>query len=612
MADYFAVLNRTLSGFSDPKPALRDKLYERARGTIRKQLDMRRPTLDDSAIDAEMAQLEEAIVRLEEGYRANEAAVGEMPPEPANAEVPVFDRSQPDPQPVAEAGTGPAPADVPIFDPAAANIPAGDDYEPQPVETSPAETQADYPQTIVDPVNPEATSYAGLPEEQIRQDLSLSEVTSSAAGSSDPDERHGADKAASPAPFSAPAPDPAADETLDGWASEFLSSQPATATSASATDGETPLAASEIPVFDPPAPTPEPMPESAAPPPPPAELPPVDSEESLSIPAAPAAEPPKARPAKRPKLVRTGSSLPTTKIIAGLVALLIVLLLIAFFALPALKPLRNSTIETLGLSGVLGSVLDLDDPARPTPVKTITITPQDDEPAPAPEPKSEDRLGEDGSQQSAPTPPAAGGLSAPEGDNPAINALPALAPGQSNAILYEEGSRGNSNDNTLNPGTISWTLGSESVADGLPEEPVISGRMDIPSRDLVLLLSIKRNVDEALPASHVIELVFATPDDFPGGAIANINRFVLKESEQSRGDNLVGVPARIDDGIFLIALNNLEEARTRNVNLLRTRSWIDIPLEYRTGRRALVTLEKGETGQKIFADAFSAWDGLSG
>ncbi|NKB50878.1 MAG: hypothetical protein GKR97_01420 [Rhizobiaceae bacterium] len=85
---------------------------------------------------------------------------------------------------------------------------------------------------------------------------------------------------------------------------------------------------------------------------------------------------------------------------------------------------------------------------------------------------------------------------------------------------------------------------------------------------------------------------------------------MLKQSEQGRGEGLVGVPARIADGIFLIALNNLEQARTKNESLLKSRDWIDIPLQYRTGRRALMTIEKGVPGTKVFDEVFEAWSKL--
>ena len=82
----------------------------------------------------------------------------------------------------------------------------------------------------------------------------------------------------------------------------------------------------------------------------------------------------------------------------------------------------------------------------------------------------------------------------------------------------------------------------------------------------------------------------------------------MKSNEQARGEGLVAVPAKIDTGYFLIALNNLEQAEETNRKLLLDSEWIDIPLGYTSGRRALVTLEKGAIGDKVFNDAFADWD----
>ncbi len=173
-------------------------------------------------------------------------------------------------------------------------------------------------------------------------------------------------------------------------------------------------------------------------------------------------------------------------------------------------------------------------------------------------------------------------------------------------FLYEEGSsRGK---NTVDVGSVVWSVVQEAPGDNLPLEPAIRAKVEIGSRGLVLLVTIKRNADAALPASHLIELVFSVPDDFVGGTIDKVQRFVFKESEEARGEALVGVPATIADGIFLIALNNLPQAVERNTVLMKGREWIDIPLGYRTGRRALITLEKGVPGERVFEQVFAAWE----
>ncbi len=94
----------------------------------------------------------------------------------------------------------------------------------------------------------------------------------------------------------------------------------------------------------------------------------------------------------------------------------------------------------------------------------------------------------------------------------------------------------------------------------------------------------------------MIEFVFSLPESFEGGAIDGVQRVSMKRTEQDRGDPLIAVPAKITDDFHMIALNDFAEAVSNNTELLRSRSWIDIPITYRNGRRALLTLEKGQGG----------------
>lgn len=174
------------------------------------------------------------------------------------------------------------------------------------------------------------------------------------------------------------------------------------------------------------------------------------------------------------------------------------------------------------------------------------------------------------------------------------------------AYLYEEGSAGAGASRTN--AAITWAIKRESIADGLPPESVIVGAMDVPERNLSVDIEIKRNVDEAVSASHLIEMRFSVPEGFSGGGIDNIARFVMKSTEEARGEPLVAVPVKVSDGFFLIALDNLQQAVSVNTQLLTDSLWIDIPISYSTGKRALITLEKGGTGEQVFRDAFKDWE----
>ncbi|MEL7428878.1 MAG: hypothetical protein AAFN43_02650 [Pseudomonadota bacterium] len=173
------------------------------------------------------------------------------------------------------------------------------------------------------------------------------------------------------------------------------------------------------------------------------------------------------------------------------------------------------------------------------------------------------------------------------------------------AYLYEEGSAGAGATRTN--AAIAWSLKRESISDGLPPEQVIVGTMEVPEKDLSMQMELKRNVDASISASHIIELRFTVPEGFTGSGIDNISRFVMKATEEARGEPLVAVPVKVSEGFFLIALDNLKQAVDVNTQLLLDSAWIDIPISYSTGKRALVTLEKGGTGDQVFRAAFQDW-----
>ncbi|MEQ1943860.1 caspase family protein [Mesorhizobium sp. VNQ89] len=175
------------------------------------------------------------------------------------------------------------------------------------------------------------------------------------------------------------------------------------------------------------------------------------------------------------------------------------------------------------------------------------------------------------------------------------------------AIMYEE--RTNSVDGTATPGAAIWSEIQESPGGDNPPEPAIRAEVTIPGKDVQLRLTIKRNADKTLPTSHIIEMMFITPDGFAGGGIDNILRIAMKNAEQEAGQPLVGIPAKIADGFFLVALNDNEAEIDANMALLRDRSWIDIPVVYNTGRRALITIEKGTAGSEIVTAALDRWNG---
>ncbi|MBO3761968.1 hypothetical protein [Ciceribacter sp. L1K22] len=189
---------------------------------------------------------------------------------------------------------------------------------------------------------------------------------------------------------------------------------------------------------------------------------------------------------------------------------------------------------------------------------------------------------------------------------PPVEAGASTAAGE-RAIVYEE-RIGQATPTAVN-GRIEWSVSREIGPSGKPE-PAVQGKLIVPENGLSALITFKLNTDSSLPASHLIEVVFSVPPTFEGGAIEDVQRVAMKRTEQDRGDPLVAVAAKITDDTFLIALNDFQDVVARNLELLRTRNWIDIPVTYRNGRRALLTIDKGATGAAAFENVIKEWAAL--
>ena len=93
--------------------------------------------------------------------------------------------------------------------------------------------------------------------------------------------------------------------------------------------------------------------------------------------------------------------------------------------------------------------------------------------------------------------------------------------------------------------------------------------------------------------------------------LAGLARIALtpKEVERLAGELAViaDAVAKVSDSLFWLALSGLDQDVSRNIQLLKERPWIDIPIRYGNRRRAILTFEKGAPGERAFNDAFAAW-----
>ena len=179
-----------------------------------------------------------------------------------------------------------------------------------------------------------------------------------------------------------------------------------------------------------------------------------------------------------------------------------------------------------------------------------------------------------------------------------------IAPVAQRVVLYDEDPSTPQGKQYV--GTVIWRTEAVKVPAGQPPDIGVRADIDIPERKFKMSLSIRRNTDASLPASHTAELTFVLPPDF-GTTVANVPGILMKSNEQARGTPLAGLAVKVTDGFFLVGLSNVEADKARNLQLLKERSWFDIPLVYANQRRSIVAIEKGAPGERAFNEAFTTW-----
>ena len=668
MADFVAVIRRAVDGLSDNNAEMRQKVYEKARGAVRRQLESMNPRPSDDLVKRQLDKLEAAIVDVE-GDHAEALPAEEPVEEVVQEELTPFEEPVAEPEPVKDpepepAVEDPAEEEPPVDEPA--EEPVVDEPEPEPepvVEEEPVreepviEPEDHYVPSWHDP-EPEIAAEAGAetvelhepePERPSVHEVELPEPVATDEARVPPVETHwdwsepavqadGNDgqPAADPLAWEWPGETPGEPEAkpvepvqrndwteLDNLIGAGATAKAEPAVAAAATT-ETGFAAGET---------------ARAP------------QRSFK------AEPRKSR-------FNLGALVATVAFLAiaggagaaywfnrdavnGWVETQIAALTGPSADTPAETPQKTTETAEGGRSL----------PAETPPAETVETDNNNTDAAPPTEVASAaqnggkftQRLRADGSEVDEGPAPALDGVAAEEGKSVAAQTTetaglatdagqtpeegaegaqqtpagtdtattteaqtPAATGDQAAGIgvtqkmfLYEE--RLGQTGPTAIEGTVAWSSAEESPGGDAKPEPVVRAQINVPTKGLTALVTFRRNADRSLPASHIIELVFSLPENFEGGGIESVQRVAMKRTEQDRGDVLIAVPAKITDDFHMIALNDFPEAIAKNTELLRTRSWIDIPITYRNGRRALLTLDKGTAGAEAFDTAMKAW-----
>ena len=180
-----------------------------------------------------------------------------------------------------------------------------------------------------------------------------------------------------------------------------------------------------------------------------------------------------------------------------------------------------------------------------------------------------------------------------------------VAPVAQRVVLYDEDPSDPKGKQYV--GSVIWRTEQIKASAGQKADIAVRADIEIPDRKFKMTMSFRRNTDTSLPASHTAELTFVLPQDFTGGGVGNVPGILMKSNEQARGTPLSALAVKVTDGFFLVGLSNVDSERARNLQLMKERSWFDVPLVYTNQRRAIIAIEKGAPGERAFNEAFAAW-----
>jgi hypothetical protein len=154
-------------------------------------------------------------------------------------------------------------------------------------------------------------------------------------------------------------------------------------------------------------------------------------------------------------------------------------------------------------------------------------------------------------------------------------------------------------------GSVVWS--AIPAAAGQPSTAAVKAEADIPDLKMHAVMTLRKNTDPSLPASHTIDLRVTFADGAEIKGIKDMRVPMMRRDDPPSQDALSGVRVKISDSYFLVGLNRGDAELAHNVDLIANRGWFDFPMLLNDDRIAKLTFEKGAEGERIVNDALAAW-----
>jgi len=154
-------------------------------------------------------------------------------------------------------------------------------------------------------------------------------------------------------------------------------------------------------------------------------------------------------------------------------------------------------------------------------------------------------------------------------------------------------------------GTVVWRRDSVNRGPNQQLSSAIRADVDLPEAGMKATMTIEKNYEPTLSASHTLSVHFDPAPDSPIGDVRAMNVPEMRRDDAPRGSPLQGMQVDVAPNVFLVGLYSAGE--TQNVDMIRSLNWIDIPMSLANGKIAKMTFEKGAAGAQIIDDVFNEW-----
>jgi len=156
-------------------------------------------------------------------------------------------------------------------------------------------------------------------------------------------------------------------------------------------------------------------------------------------------------------------------------------------------------------------------------------------------------------------------------------------------------------------GRARWRTRIEDAASGSHSTVIVLDLL-IPERGLTMVMALRRDAGEDVAMTHLLEFRFSDRAGAPLDGISGVGNIVMRQADGSRGSALAGLSIKVAPGVFLFGLSADRDDARHNAEALRTLSRLDIPVTFADGSAATISLNKGESGERVFDAALADWE----